>query len=135
MTPVDLTSRAEAGQRRETRGRQFAVLCVLATAVGVLALLLLLEDVLLDGFGVLDMQFLTGFASRSPERAGIRAAAAGSAWILVLTAAIAFPVALGAAIYLEEYAPRGRLTRLYEAGPTAGITSKTCPAPACWIRP
>lgn len=115
MIPHDLAARPGTGPRREARGRRFAVLCGLATAVGVLALLVLLEDILLDGLGVLDTQFLTGFASRSPERAGIRAALAGSAWILGLTVAIAFPVALGAAIYLEEYAPRGRLTQLVQA--------------------
>jgi phosphate transport system permease protein len=77
--------------------------------------MVLLWDVFTAGLPVLDLDFLTGFASRSPERAGIRAALAGSAWILVLTAAIAFPVAVSAAIYLEEYARPGRLTRLIEA--------------------
>jgi len=62
----------------------------------------------------LDWSFLTSFPSRFPEGAGILSALAGSAWLLVLTLAMAVPVGLGAALYLEEYAPPGRLTSLIE---------------------
>jgi phosphate transport system permease protein len=89
----------------------FAWLCAAATLVGVAALAVLLVDVLIDGLPRLDMAFLTGFASRLPERAGVKAALAGSVWIMVLTALIAFPVSVAAAIYLEEYAPRSWLTK------------------------
>lgn len=89
----------------------FAVLCAAATMVGVVSLAVLLVDVLFDGLGRLDADFLSSFASRFPERAGIRAALAGSVWILALTAIIAFPLSVAAAIYLEEYAPRGWVTR------------------------
>lgn len=98
-------------QRRRLKGRMFAWLCAAATMVGVVALGILLVDVLVDGIGRLDVQFLTSFASRFPERAGIKAAFAGSVWILALTALIAFPLSVAAAIYLEEYAPRGWVTR------------------------
>jgi phosphate transport system permease protein len=46
--------------------------------------------------------------------AGVLAALAGSAFLILLTAAMAIPVGVGAAIYLEEYAPPNRLTRLIE---------------------
>jgi phosphate transport system permease protein len=98
-------------RRRRIQGRLFAVLCFAATLVGVVSLAVLLADVMVDGIGRLDMAFLTSFASRFPERAGVKAALAGSIWILVLTALIAFPLSVAAAIYLEEYAPRGWLTR------------------------
>jgi phosphate transport system permease protein len=79
--------------------------------VGVVALAVLLIDVLIDGLGRLDMAFLSSFASRFPERAGVRAALAGSVWLLVLTALIAFPVSVAAAVYLEEYAHKSWITK------------------------
>jgi phosphate transport system permease protein len=79
--------------------------------VGVVSLVVLLADVLVDGVPRLDGRFLTSFASRFPERAGVRAALAGSVWLLVLTALLAFPVSVAAAVYLEEYAPRSWLTK------------------------
>jgi phosphate transport system permease protein len=88
-----------------------AVVAGAATLVGVVALIVLLVDIFRDGLGALDMDFLTSFASRFPERAGIKAALWGSIWILGLTALFSFPLGVGAAIYLEEYAPRNRLTR------------------------
>ena len=98
-------------RRRRAMGVVFHSMCAAATLVGVVALAVLLADVALDGLGQLDWAFLTSFASRLPERAGIKAALAGSVWLLGLTAAIAFPVSVAAAIYLEEYAPKGWTTR------------------------
>ncbi|MBM4184213.1 MAG: phosphate ABC transporter permease PstA [Gemmatimonadetes bacterium] len=92
----------------------FAWLCGAATLVGVAALVVLLVDVLIDGLPRLDVQLLTSFASRFPERAGVRAALAGSIWLLVLTAVISFPVSVAAAIYLEEYAPKGWITKVIQ---------------------
>lgn len=77
-----------------------------------LPLLLLLFDVTSDGVRYLTGDFFTHFASRFPERAGIRAALTGTFWVTGLTLVISFPVSLGAAIYLEEYAPRNWLTRM-----------------------
>jgi len=98
-------------RRRRRMGAVFAWLCAGATLVGIAALVVLLVDVAIDGLPRLDVAFLTNFASRIPERAGVRAALAGSVWILGLTALIAFPVSVAAAIYLEEYAARGWLTK------------------------
>lgn len=103
--------RAGFHRRRRLLGLGFAWLCALSTLVGVAALAVLLLDVLADGLGRLDLAFLTSFASRFPERAGVKAALAGSVWVLGLTAVIAFPISVGAAIYLEEYAPRSRVTK------------------------
>ena len=97
-------------RRRRLKGVAFAWMCGAATLVGVVALAVLLVDVLLDGLPRLDAAFLSSFASRFPERAGVKAAFAGSVWILGLTALISFPLSVAAAIYLEEYAPRGWVT-------------------------
>jgi len=110
----DSMAQSSADRRRHRRSRLFAVVCGAATAVGVVALVVLLADVLVDGTGALNWSFLTSFASRFAERAGIKAALAGSVWILVLTALISFPISVAAAIYLEEYAPRNWITRLIQ---------------------
>ncbi len=98
-------------RRRKLIGAIFTGVAFVATLVGVVVLLTLLVDVVRDGIAVLDRDFLTSYPSRFPERAGIKAAIWGSIWIMVLTAAVAFPLATGAAIYLEEYAPKNWVTR------------------------
>ena len=98
-------------RRRRIAGLGFHLLCASSAVVGVVALAVLLAEVFREGFGELDIAFLTSFASRIPERAGIKGALAGSLWMLTLTAAISFPLAVGAAIYLEEYAPKSWITR------------------------
>lgn len=52
--------------------------------------------------------------SREPELAGIRGALMGSFYMLLVTVALAFPLGVAAAIYLEEFAPRNRWTDLIE---------------------
>ena len=103
---------------RATRRRRevaFRLLTGMAAFLGAAAALILLGDVLLDGLGHLSRHFFTNFASRFPERAGIRAPLFGTAWLLALTALISIPVSIGAAIYLEEYAPRNWATRAIRA--------------------
>lgn len=85
-----------------------------ATLSGLLVLAVLLIDVGLDGLGRLSWEFLTSYPSRRPEQAGILSALVGSLWLLVLTALIAFPLGVGAAIYLEEYAGRTWWSRWVE---------------------
>ncbi|MEQ1855862.1 MAG: phosphate ABC transporter permease PstA [Longimicrobiales bacterium] len=110
--PIPIGSSETAfDRRRRLMGVLFAWLCGAATLVGVVALAVLLVDVLIDGLPRLNGAFLSSFASRFPERAGVRAALAGSIWLLVLTAILSFPVSVAAAIYLEEYASKGWLTK------------------------
>ena len=74
---------------------------------------MLIGTVLIDGLGVFTDRgwaFLDGALSSSPERAGISQAIVGSFWIAVSVVVLAIPIGIGAAIYLEEYAPRNRLT-------------------------
>lgn len=58
--------------------------------------------------------FFTASDSREPELAGIAGAAIGSLLTLLVTLALSFPIGVAAAIYLEEYAPRNRLTEFIE---------------------
>lgn len=63
--------------------------------------------------GVNTQLFLNG-DSREPELAGIRGALTGTLLILIITAALALPLGIAAAIYLEEFAESGRLKDLVE---------------------
>ena len=58
--------------------------------------------------------FFTAGDSREPELAGIRGAAVGSFYTLLVTLALSFPIGVAAAVYLEEFAPTNRLTDLIE---------------------
>lgn len=58
--------------------------------------------------------FFTRGASREPEMAGVLGAAVGSALTLIITLALAFPLGVAAAIYLEEFAPKNRWTTIIE---------------------
>lgn len=58
--------------------------------------------------------FFSAGASREPEQAGIWGAAVGSFYTLLICLALSFPLAVLAAIYLEEFAPRNRITDLIE---------------------
>ena len=102
-------------ERRQGKERAFAALLFAMTGVAILVLAVLIIDILIDGTGRLNLGFITSYASRFAERTGIRAGLTGTLSLMVLTAVVAFPIGVGAAIYLEEFAPDNRLTRLMEA--------------------
>ncbi len=110
------TGGASAGnlQRRHLQAKLFRGMCGIITGAGVVLLVILLVHVTRQGIGWLDLQFLTEFPSRFPEKAGIKSALWGSVWLIGLTACISIPVGVAAAIYLEEYAAQGRLSRFIE---------------------
>ena len=72
----------------------------------------------LQGKELVDKKFNTVFFShgdsREPEQAGIAGALAGSFFTLLVTLLLSFPIGVGAAIYLEEFAPRNKWTDLIE---------------------
>jgi phosphate transport system permease protein len=99
---------------RHAVGRVAAGLFLAATALGVLVLAILLVTVWQDGAARLSWSFVTSFPSRFADRAGILAGLMGSLWVLALTAVFSFPLGVATAIWLEEYAPRGWLTRVIQ---------------------
>ncbi len=107
------------------RERAFELACLAALLVPLLVLLVLVIDVVRDGSPRLGWEFVSTFPSRRAEAAGFLPAIVGSLWLMLLTAALALPVGVAAAIYLEEYAERGWLTRLIEVNITnlAGVPS------------
>jgi len=98
---------------------------VIVLALALSALGALLWDVFRDGWRRIDWPFLTSFASRRPAQAGIYGALVGTLYVMVMTAALAIPLGIGAAVYLEEYGARGRLSRMIEVNITnlAGVPS------------
>lgn len=100
--------------RRRMLGRILEMISLVAVLLAIAMLLTLLVQVFLDGLPYLRPQLFTQFPSRFPDKAGLRSALQGSIWLMVLTALLSFPVGVGAGLYLEEFAPRNRLTRLIE---------------------
>ncbi|MFZ5470465.1 MAG: phosphate ABC transporter permease PstA [Myxococcota bacterium] len=94
--------------------RKFHVVCLLALLLPLLVLVGLFGSALMTALPRLSWDFLTSFPSRKPELAGVLPALAGTTYLMLLTAAMAIPVGVCAAVYLEEYARPGRLTSLIE---------------------
>ena len=97
--------------RRRLSGTLFLGACIAAIGILLIALVALLVDVLTKGIPWLDTDFLTAGPSRRAAAAGILPALAGSLEIALITGLISFPVGVGAAIYLEEYARDTLVTR------------------------
>lgn len=95
-----------------TRSATFFLIA--STLVGLLALAALLFTVLKSGVGEIDIPFIRSFASRIPQRAGIRPPLVGTIYLMILVTLFSFPLGVGAAIYLEEFAPKNRLSSLIE---------------------
>lgn len=111
---VDRSLRAT---RRDTWGLVFQVLLLLSLLFSLAILLVLLADVVSRAMPVFTergVEFLTASLSSNPARAGVLQGIVGTAVLGVLVALVAFPIGLMTAIYLEEYAPDNRLTRLIQ---------------------
>ena len=80
-----------------------------ATSFALVALMILLYRILSQGLGYFDFDFLTNFASRIPENAGIKAALVGSLWLMTVVAPVSTLLGVSTAIYLEEYAKQNKL--------------------------
>ena len=98
---------------RKLRDKLFLVGLWVATLVGVLTLFFLVLSTLLKGYTRLNLSLITNFPSPFPEDAGIQAAIFGSIWVVVTSGIVSLFIALGSAIYLEEFANQSsRFNRL-----------------------
>ena len=84
------------------------------TVSALLMLAIFIFDIMKDGLGRIDWNFITSLPSRKAEKAGILTAWTGTAWILFLTASIAIPIGVAAGIYLEEYGKKNKLASIVE---------------------
>lgn len=99
-----------AASWRKIKGNIVLGLCLIGIVITIISLAALLFDSIQKGLPWLDIQFLTSYASRHPEESGLMVALFGSIWVVGLTALISFPLGVGAALYLEEYASQNPLT-------------------------
>ncbi|MBF2078357.1 MAG: phosphate ABC transporter permease PstA [Synechococcales cyanobacterium T60_A2020_003] len=88
---------------RYKRDAVFAALALVCTWIGLLVLAWLLIDIFMDGAHRLNWNFLTSFPSRRPDDAGLLSALVGSIWLIGIVALFAFPIGIGAGIFLEEF--------------------------------
>jgi len=100
--------------RAKRRDAIFVALGVAALLFACCTFVALFLDMVGDGWARLNADFFAQFASRRAERAGILAAWVGTFAVMAVTALVAVPLSVAAGIYLEEYAPRNRLTALIE---------------------
>ena len=109
---VEFTDNVES---RETLGKVFEVLFLLGLLIGLFILALLLFDIFRDGLGrFLSPGFLTETPSRFPDQGGIRPAIISSILLGAVVIFVTVPIGVGAALYLEEYAPKAWWTAIIE---------------------
>ncbi|MGH7230410.1 MAG: phosphate ABC transporter permease PstA [Nitrospiraceae bacterium] len=101
-------------RRRKIIDALFAMAGLLAMLVALFTLAALLARLAIDGSDRISWQFLSSYPSRFPEQAGILSAWIGTILVMFVTASAALPLGLGAAVYLEEYAPKNWMTDLIE---------------------
>jgi phosphate transport system permease protein len=106
--------RALAGRRRDLREVAFRVVLLLSLVIALTVLVTLLTDVVRTAIPVFEERgevvFENGYSSL-PANAGIRQGLIGSVYLMAFVIIVAFPLGIGAAIYMEEYAHDTRLTR------------------------
>jgi phosphate transport system permease protein len=115
LSTADVVRQTLQGRRLDVGTIVFEGLLVLALVVSIGILVVLLVDVFGDGlpvFAARGTDFLTSGLSSSPDRTGVAQGIAGSLLLMVFVIVLAFPIGVGAAVYLEEYAKDTRLTRL-----------------------
>jgi len=121
----DLEALRRGIRRRRAGDRLFAIVGWTCLMIALATLAALLVDLAIDGVPHLRWDFFTSFPSRKPERAGILSAWVGSLAVMAVTAGAAIPLGVAAAVYLEEYGPKNRLTDVVEISVTslAGVPS------------
>ncbi|WP_462420726.1 phosphate ABC transporter permease PstA [Salinicoccus sp. Marseille-QA3877] len=110
MQLIDKELIAKKRSGRLTFNQVMKWLFFLCTMIGLVVLITLIVDTLSDAIGYLNLDFLTNFSSSRVEDAGFYGAIVGSLWLMVVTVPVAIFVSVATALYLEEYAPKNRVT-------------------------
>ncbi len=112
-------------KKNRLKDQAFKYWGIFCTLLGLVLLAIFIGTILIDGLQRINWDFLTSLPSRNADRAGIYTALTGSVWILGLTTVIALPLGIAAAIYLEEYAKKGKLSSILEVNISnlAGVPS------------
>jgi phosphate transport system permease protein len=101
------------------------LLFLAATSIGIIALSALIIDIIIEGARMIRPELFTNFPSRKPEQSGLKSALVGTIYMMLIMAPLSFILGVGAAIYLEEYAKKNRITRIIQTniGTLAGVPS------------
>ena len=110
---------------RKTTGVVLNVILIIALGIALTGLIALLAEVLIKGLPWVSKNLIVNYPSRHPEQAGLLSALMGTVWVMACTATISIPIGVGAAVYLEEYAPKNWFTKLIEVNISnlAGVPS------------
>src|SRR3990167_5265007 len=92
----------------------FSVISIVCVLFSLLTLATLLLDLALEGVPRISWSFLTSFPSRFADKAGILSAWVGTFLVMLITAFISIPLGIMSGLYLEEYAPKNKLTQFIE---------------------
>jgi phosphate transport system permease protein len=111
--PSDIATSPQQ-RARFRRGNIFVGLLILAAVITFASLVALLWTTASDGSSRLNWDLISNMPSRKADVSGLNSALWGTIWVIGLTALIAFPVGTFAAIYLEEYGPKNRFTKLMQ---------------------
>lgn len=124
-TRVVTAQMEQSVRRRKFLDQLFVLVGMAILFASLLTLALLFTKLVHDGAGRFGWDFFTNFPSRNAGRAGILSAWVGTCLVMLVTVAVAMPVGVAAAIYLEEYAPKNWLTGIIEINVTnlAGVPS------------
>jgi phosphate transport system permease protein len=117
LTTTEVVRKNLIRRRIDIRSALFEGLLVLLLLFSLAILVILLSDVLRTGVGVFTSRgsdFLESNLSSLAERAGVAQGIVGSFLMMVFVVLVAFPLGIGAAIYLEEYAPDTKVTRFID---------------------
>lgn len=110
---------------RKTTGVVLNVILIITLVIALTGLIALLAEVLIKGLPWVSKNLIVNYPSRHPEQAGLLSALMGTVWVMACTATISIPIGVGAAVYLEEYAPKNWFTKLIEVNISnlAGVPS------------
>jgi phosphate transport system permease protein len=114
ITTADIVRQSLQGRRYDLKSAAFPTLLLSTLLISLLFLAVLLIDIFSDAWSVLSTRgwdFVSSSLSLSAESAGVWQGIVGSLMLAVLVALISFPIGIGAAVYLEEYAADNRFTR------------------------
>lgn len=112
-------------KRHKLNDTIFAIIGLLALMVGLIALLTLFVELVVDGHERFNLTFFSNFPSRHADKAGLLSAWIGSLLVMLVTFLSAVPMGVAAGIYLEEYAPKNWFSDLIEINVSnlAGVPS------------
>ncbi len=110
---------------RLLRNKFAKLIFTIATLFGLLVLIILMYRVIRDGAAWINFDFINNKLSTDPEKAGIMGAILGTFWLMLVVAPVTMILGIGTAIYLEEYAKKGKLQTIIQTNISnlAGVPS------------